>query len=101
MPQATLQRLKRVFPEIKLQQTYGLIELGVLRSKSKSDDSLWVKIGGDGYQIRINNNLLEIKADSAMLGYLNAPSPFTEDGWFMTGDQVEIDGEYVKILGRK
>ncbi len=101
MPQSTLFRLKKTFPEIKLQQTYGLIELGVLRSKSKSDDSLWVKIGGEGYQTRVVNGLLEIKADSAMLGYLNAPSPFTEDGWFMTGDQVEVDGEFVKILGRK
>lgn len=36
-----------------------------------------------------------------MLGYLNAPSPFTEDGWFDTGDSVEVDGEYIKILGRK
>lgn len=36
-----------------------------------------------------------------MLGYLNAPSPFTADGWFMTNDQVEVDGEYLKILGRK
>jgi len=36
-----------------------------------------------------------------MLGYLNAPSPFTDDGWFMTGDQVEVNGEYFKILGRK
>src|SRR5690606_29517991 len=44
---------------------------------------------------------LEIKAQSAMLGYLNAPSPFTEDGWFMTGDAVEVDGEWLKILGRK
>ena len=35
------------------------------------------------------------------MGYLNAPSPFTKDGWFMTGDQVEVDGEYFKILGRK
>jgi hypothetical protein len=35
-----------------------------------------------------------------MLGYLSAPSPFTEDGWFMTGDSVEIDGEYMRILGR-
>lgn len=45
--------------------------------------------------------MLEIKADSAMLGYLNAPSPFTDDGYFVTGDAVEVDGEYVKILGRK
>ena len=36
-----------------------------------------------------------------MLGYLNHPSPFTEDGWFNTGDQVEVDGEYVRILGRE
>src|ERR1700739_2689360 len=36
-----------------------------------------------------------------MLGYRNAASPFTEDGWFMTGDSVEVDGEYLKILGRK
>jgi len=101
MPQSTLERVKRIFPDIKLQQTYGLIELGVLRSKSKSDDSLWVKVGGEGFETRVVNELLEIKAESAMLGYLNAPSPFTEDGWFMTGDQVEVDGEYLKILGRK
>ena len=36
-----------------------------------------------------------------MLGYLNAPSPFTEDGYFMTGDRVELDGEFMKILGRE
>jgi acyl-CoA synthetase (AMP-forming)/AMP-acid ligase II len=101
MPQSTLEKVKKVFPDVKLQQTYGLIELGVLRSKSKSDDSLWVKIGGEGFETRIIDGLLEIKAESAMLGYLNAPSPFTIDGWFMTGDQVENDGEYIKILGRK
>ena len=101
MPMSTLERLKKTFPEIKLLQTYGLIELGVMRSKSKSDDSLWVKVGGEGYETRVVNDLLEIKAESAMLGYLNAASPFTEDGWFMTGDQVEVDGEYIKILGRK
>jgi len=101
MASSTLEKLKKTFPGIKLQQTYGLIELGVLRSKSKSDDSLWVKVGGEGYELRVVNDLLEIKAESAMLGYLNAPSPFTEDGWFMTGDQVEVDGEYLKILGRK
>ena len=44
--------------------------------------------------------MLEIKARSAMLGYLNAPSPFSEDGWFRTGDVVEVDGEYVRFRGR-
>jgi long-chain acyl-CoA synthetase len=98
---STLQRLKILFPGVKLQQTYGLIELGVLRSKSESDESLWVKLGGEGYELRVVDGLLEIKAASAMLGYLNAPSPFTEDGWFKTGDAVEVQGEYFRILGRK
>jgi long-chain acyl-CoA synthetase len=101
MPLSTLERLKKAFPTVKLQQTYGLIELGVMRSKSESDNSLWVKIGGEGFETRVHNGLLEIKAESAMLGYLNALSPFTEDGWFMTGDEVEVKGEYFKILGRK
>lgn len=46
------------------------------------------------------DGILQIKAKSAMLGYLNAPSPFTEDGWFITGDRVEVDGEYIRIMGR-
>jgi long-chain acyl-CoA synthetase len=101
MPAQTLEKVRALFPEVKLHQTYGLIELGVLRSKSKSSDSLWVKVGGDGFETRIVEGLLQIKAKSAMLGYLNAPSPFTDDGWFMTGDSVEVDGEYFRILGRK
>lgn len=36
-----------------------------------------------------------------MLGYLNAASPFTDDGWFKTGDEVEQDGEWLRILGRR
>ena len=101
MPESVLHKLNKYFPNIKLQQTYGLIELGVMSSKSKDNESLWVKIGGNGYQTRVVNGLLEIKSDSAMIGYLNAESPYTEDGWFKTGDAVEVDGEYFKILGRK
>ncbi len=101
MPESLLKHLNTLFPNIKLQQTYGLIELGVMRSQSKDNGSLWVKIGGEGYQTRVVDGILQIKSNSAMLGYLNAKSPFTEDGWFITGDSVETDGDYFKILGRK
>ncbi len=101
MPESTLARIHEILPNVKLLQTYGLSEVGILRSKSKSSDSLWVKVGGEGFETRIVDGMLEIKAKSAMLGYLNAPSPFTEDGWFKTGDAVEVDGEYIRILGRK
>ena len=36
-----------------------------------------------------------------MLGYLNAPSPFDAEGWMNTGDEVEVDGEYIRFLGRR
>lgn len=101
MPKSTLERFHELFPHVRLLQTYGLSEVGILRSKSKSSDSLWVKVGGEGFETRIVEGMLEIKAKSAMLGYLNAPSPFTDDGWFKTGDAVEVDGEYIRILGRK
>jgi acyl-CoA synthetase (AMP-forming)/AMP-acid ligase II len=42
-----------------------------------------------------------VKAESAMLGYLNAPSPFDDEGYFDTGDKVEVDGEWLRILGRE
>tara|TARA_Y100001970_G_scaffold144614_1_gene177593 strand:- start:2014 stop:3378 length:1365 start_codon:yes stop_codon:yes gene_type:complete len=96
----TLDTFNKIFPDIKLLQTYGLSEVGILRSKSKSSNSLWMKIGGEGFETRVVDDMLEIKAKSAMLGYLNAPSPFTKDGWFRTGDQVVTDGDYFKILGR-
>jgi acyl-CoA synthetase (AMP-forming)/AMP-acid ligase II len=60
-----------------------------------------VKVGGEGFETRIVDGMLQIKAQSAMLGYLNAPSPFTDDGWFLTNDVVEQDGEWLRILGRK
>ena len=101
MPESTLARFHSLFPDIRLLQTYGLSEVGILRSKSKSSDSLYVKVGGEGFETRIVDGMLEIKAKSAMLGYLNAPNPFTKDGWFKTGDAVEQDGEYIRILGRR
>ena len=101
MPESTLKAIHAALPNVTLQQTYGLSELGILRSRSRSPDSLWVKIGGEGFQTRVVDGMLQIKAESAMLGYLNAPSPFTRDGWFMTGDEVEVDGEYFLIKGRR
>jgi long-chain acyl-CoA synthetase len=101
MSDTVLKRLHKLFPQVALRQTYGLSEVGILRSKSSSSDSLWIKIGGEGYETRVVDSILEIKAKSAMLGYLNAPTPFTADGWLSTGDAVEVEGEYLRILGRK
>ena len=103
MPESTLARLHELFPNVRLQQTYGLSELGILRSKSKEPDSLWVKVGGEGFETKVIDGTLWIRAHSAMVGYLNAPDPFDAEGWFNTQDQVEVDetGEFIRILGRR
>lgn len=100
MQKSTLERLNRILPDTELQQTYGLSEVGILRSKSRSSDSLWMKVGGEEFITKVVNGTLWIKSDSAMLGYLNAPSPFDAEGFMDTGDLVEQDGEWLRILGR-
>lgn len=100
MPQSTLDRLHEAFPNIVLQQTYGMTELGILSSKSRGNDSLWVRLGGAGFDIKVVDGRLWIRAETAMMGYLNAASPFDDEGYLDTGDMVEQDGEWFRILGR-
>ena len=101
MPESTLARLREALPAVRLLQTYGLSEVGILRSQSRDSGSLWVKVGGEGYETKVVDGVLWIRARSAMLGYLNAPSPFDADGWLDTQDMVEVDGEWLRILGRR
>jgi len=100
MAQSVLNRLLEAFPGVELQQTYGLSEVGVLRSQSRPDGSLWVRVGGEGFETEVRDGILWIRSQYAMLGYLNAPSNFDAEGWFNTQDRVEVDGDYIKILGR-
>lgn len=101
MPESTLAAIYRRLPWVKFKQTYGLSELGIAPTKSLANDSLWMNIGSRDYQMRVVDGMLEIMSQSAMMGYLNAPNPFTDDGWFKTGDAVAVDGDWIKILGRR
>lgn len=101
MPDSTLKRVVDAFPGVRVLQTYGLSELGILRSQSRSSDSLWIRVGGEGYETKVVDNRLWIRAESAMLGYLNAPSPFDADGFFDTGDLVDVDGDWIRFRGRE
>ncbi|MCT4605428.1 MAG: fatty acid--CoA ligase family protein [Marinisporobacter sp.] len=101
MQKYTLENANEIFQNVKFKQTYGLSELGIVATKSENNTSLWMKLGGAGYQYKIKDNTLWIKAESAMEGYLNAPSPFDEEGWFNTQDVVLQKGDYFRILGRE
>jgi len=101
MPASTLAAVREALPRVRLKQTYGLSELGILPTQSRDSGSVWLKLGNTGFEHKIVDDVLWIRSPSAMLGYLNAPSPFDADGWFNTQDLVERDGEYIHILGRK
>jgi len=100
MPPAVLERLLTLFPSVKFKQTYGLTEVGVLPTRSPDRGSTFFQVGDQETQIRILNGELQVKAKTAMMGYLNAPSPFTEDGWLKTGDMVEEKDGLIRVLGR-
>jgi long-chain acyl-CoA synthetase len=100
MPENVLNRLAEAFPNVKLLQTYGLSEMGVLRTRSRDSGSLWIKFSGEGFEIKIVDGVLWVRTPAAMLGYLNAPDLFDAEGWLNTQDAVEVDGEYLHILGR-
>ncbi|MGV9275227.1 class I adenylate-forming enzyme family protein [Streptomyces griseosporeus] len=101
MPEQTLLAVHEALPEVRLKQTYGLSELGILPTRSKDDSSLWVRLGGSGFDYKIVDGVLWVRSEMAMLGYLNAPAPFDEDGYFNTQDMVVVEGEYLRILGRR
>ena len=88
------------FKNIEFRQTYGLTELGILKIKNEKPKSLFISIGGDS-KYRIIDNILHIKAEFPMLGYLNSDNPFDDDGYYNTKDIVVQNGEYFKITGRE
>lgn len=100
MDQPTLDELCALLPNVDFRQTFGMSELGIVRVKSENRNSLYMKIGGEGIATRVVDNVLQIRSQSRMLGYLNAPDPFDIEGWYNTKDIVEVKENYYKIVGR-
>jgi acyl-coenzyme A synthetase/AMP-(fatty) acid ligase len=96
----TLALLNVRFPDLTISQKYGTTETGSPRSVSRANDSLWLKLGGDGIETRVVDGVLHLRSEGTILGYLNAPSPIDIEGWYCTGDLVEADGEWIRFRGR-
>ncbi len=100
MDEFTLLKLAEILPHVDFRQTFGMSELGILRVKSESRTSLFMKIGGEGVTWKVEEDVLKINSPNRMLGYLNADSPFDQDGWYDTKDIVEVKGELIRVIGR-
>jgi acyl-CoA synthetase (AMP-forming)/AMP-acid ligase II len=100
MSESCLARVKDMFPRARLIQKYGSSEFGSPRSRSREGESLWIKMDSDNFLIKVIDGILWVKSPATMLGYLNFESPALEEGYLCTGDRVERDGEWMRILGR-
>jgi acyl-CoA synthetase (AMP-forming)/AMP-acid ligase II len=100
MDQPTLEAFCKLLPKVDLRQTFGMSELGIVRVKSEARNSLFMKVGGEGVETKVIDNILKIRSKTRMLGYLNAESPFDKDGWYNTQDIVEERDGYYKVTGR-
>ena len=100
MDQPTLDQLCDLLPGVDFRQTFGMSELGIVRVKSEARNSLFMKVGGEGVETRTVQGVLQIRSANRMLGYLNAPSPFDEEGWYDTKDVVEEKDAFYKVVGR-
>jgi long-chain acyl-CoA synthetase len=100
MDPSTLARLNSRFPDVQISQKYGTTETGAPRTVSRGNDSLWLSIRGDGMDTKVIDGVLWIRGEGTILGYLNATSPIDEQGWYCTGDLVDVDGEWIRFRGR-
>ncbi len=100
MDPGTLARLNERFAALQIMQKYGSTELGAPRSESRGKDSLWLRLKRDGVETRVVDDVLWVRSEGTILGYLNAPSPVDADGWYCTGDLVDTDGEWIRFRGR-
>lgn len=94
-------RLKERFGgKVELIQKYGITEIGTPATITRDNDPRYIKFKSGLIDFKIDDNVLYIKSPSSMVGYLSPDQSIPFDGWFNTQDQVEIDGEWIKILGR-
>lgn len=102
MPESLLATLRAQLPHVKFLQTFGTSETGIINTGSLSSDSLFMRFQDGGTEYRIVDDELWLRSTTQIMGYLNhSMENFTKDGWFKTGDLVEINEDgYLKILGR-
>lgn len=96
----SIKNVHQYFPNAKVIQTYGLTETGTLKTKTVKNNPSYLDFDCDVNQYRVVEGRLEVKSPYMMIGFLNAESPFSDDGFLKTGDSVELKDKTLRIIGR-
>lgn len=101
--ESILNKIKKLFKNSYIKQNFGTSETFSFKTKNNKNNETYFKILDAKY--KIIEGELYLKSNTQSLGYLNADnSVFTDDGYFATGDLVEVINEngeeYIKIIGR-
>lgn len=102
MPDELLVRLSKHLPKTRFLQTFGTSETGIVKTKSYSSSSTFLTIDDPSVDWKVVDNELWLKAKGQISEYINVDDEVISDGWFKTGDLLEVreDG-YFKVVGRK
>ncbi|HUB97621.1 MAG TPA: class I adenylate-forming enzyme family protein [Stellaceae bacterium] len=99
--------LKRALPQAAVTNAYGTTEAGPVvfgpHPKGLKQPEMSVGYPHPQVQLRLRDGVLEMKCPALMLGYHNRPElhPFTEDGYYVTGDVFRRDEDgFYYFLGR-
>ncbi len=104
--QDVLDGLRQVFPGARVVHVYGLTETGRLFSVTDGREGFPVRFLEEsprpGVEMRIDGGELQARSSrAAMLGYDGqATLRDQSQGWFATGDLVEVEGDRVLFRGR-
>lgn len=102
MPEDLLKSLSEKLPRVKFLQTFGTSETGIVKTKSYSSSSTFLTIDDPNVEWMVVEGELWIRSTSQIGGYLNTSDEAIIDGWFKTGDLVELrDDGFFKVVGRK
>ncbi|EHR0430327.1 long-chain fatty acid--CoA ligase, partial [Campylobacter jejuni] len=101
--ESILNKIKKLFKNVYIKRNFGTSETFSFKAKNNKNNETYFKILDAKY--KIIEGELYLKSNTQSLGYLNADnSVFTDDGYFATGDLVEVINEngeeYIKIIGR-
>ena len=89
-------------PNIELVHTYGMSEIGILKTITDRNDPSRFRFDPRFIDYKVVDGILEVRSMTKMIKYLNFEEPNNSMGetWFNTSDQVIVEEDFLRILGR-